>query len=722
VTELSEVQQILERRKSIDAGMVGQTLARRKQEPSMLESAGSAIKEAFTGNERETESSQALPELAFSGILSGEDPAIVAKISPALLTTLDPQETIKILQANFPTIGVQQDEKGNFIVGNNRNGVKAIVNRPGFSGTDALQLGGLAAEFTPAAKAGSLTSGVLKKMGLVGAGVGLTETANQAAQASVGGEFNPEDVLIAGAGGAVFEGVFQGLARVFPVMRESVKTAGGKITDKVRETFKQEAVAAGKNADDVTDDVIRQTLFPEGAGLEGEKEFGIQLTKGQRSGSQKQLRLEDDLRAGRSTEKAQNTLLKQEAETQQQVRDAAGRIQQDLGAEGAVISSQQEAGSLITQGVRNAEQAANDAVRASFDDVGEAALQPEAFVKLFDATKNAIKGIDFPVTGETKATNALLKQINSARKFFNLGGIKLKPQHIQRIEQIRRSIGAQIKTAANPTDKRNMVTMQKGFDDFLDSAVKDALFTGDQEALNALKAFRSLFKEYARKFRANPKKTRSGATISDREGRFIELIIEGNPTDIQTVNAIFGAGNTFGNATAKNMANRFKTILGETSPEWGVVRQAAFKRLVRTGTDGKTISGQQTLKAVNQALEKNRELMDVLFSPEEIGLIRRFAAQIKRSQPDIVKGTANPSGSGTAVINAVKDNMGKLTQALGIASGNPVVFIAGKGFQTSSSFGAQRSAKAAIQPFEKIINPRPVPVAIGTTTTLEASQ
>lgn len=688
-----------------------------KAEPS----AWQRFKDVFTGNLRETESSKRLPELAFSGLLNTESMLDVMKISPALITSIDPEEQANIVQSNFPHIERHQDNKGNIVLRNSKSGVTAMINKPGFSPTDGLQTAALTAEFAQGGKLASGGGGKIKKAAKAAGGVGFVETVNQGLQSQAGGEFNPEDVAIAAGGAAVLEPVFLGLANAFPIMRETVKTAGGKITDTIRESFKQEAIKQGRNADEITDDVIKEALFPDVAALEAEREFGINLTKGQRTGDQKQLRLEDDLRSGRTTDKAQAEMLKHQSEVQQQTREAATTIQQDLSREGATITSQQEAGALINQGVRNAESIANDAVRDSFESVGDAALKPEAFVRLFESTKNAIKGLDFPITSETPATNALLKQISSAQKLFNKKGVTLKPQHINRIEQIRRSIGAQIKTAANPTDKRNLVTMQKEYDNFLDDAVRDALFSGDQAALDSIKSSRSLFGEYASKFRANSKKTRSGATIKDKEGAVIETIIEGNPTDIQTVNALFGAGNTFGNAASKNMAARFKSILGADSPEWGVVRQAAFKRLVRTGTDGKTISGQQTLKAVNQAIEKNSELMKELFTSQEIGLIRRFATQVKRAQPDINKGSANPSGTAAALINGLRENMGNITQSLGLASGSPVMFVAGKGFQMVSGRAANKAANDAVRPFGAIIDARPGLVGAGTAGTVQLS-
>jgi hypothetical protein len=199
------------------------------------------------------------------------------------------------------------------------------------------------------------------------------------------------------------------------------------------------------------------------------------------------------------------------------------------------------------------------------------------------------------------------------------------------------------------------------------------------------------------------------------------LIIDGDPTDAQTINALFGAGNTFGNAAAKNMANKFKGILGKDSPEWSAVRQAAFKRIIRTMSDGKTISGKQTTKAISDAMNKNKELMLEIFTPDEIGTFKRFASQVERSQPDIIRGMANPSGTGRIVNDALAGAISKITSMFGFATGNPAFVAAGQGIRVGSTLGAEKTAREAVRPFSQVISARPGLVA-GSVAATEVAQ
>lgn len=178
-----------------------ETPAAQQEAPDML----SRIGEMFTGSERETRATEELPELQGSGLLSGLDiPAgQAAALTAALSTMTDPAEIAKTLQSASPDIGIQQDEKGNLIAANNKTGARAVLNKPGFSGMDALQTAAIGSAFTPAGRGANLVGGGIARQALaLGAGSAATQAAIEGAQAGAGGEFNEEEVALSGALGA----------------------------------------------------------------------------------------------------------------------------------------------------------------------------------------------------------------------------------------------------------------------------------------------------------------------------------------------------------------------------------------------------------------------------------------------------------------------------------------------------------------------------------------
>lgn len=138
-----------------------------------------------------------LPELHKSGLLAGEDPVKVAALTPTLLTTQNNDELADIITTQFPNVGKvfappeQEGGQPRMMLVNNNTGAASQINIPGLSSFDILQTAATASAFFPASRSATLLGGAGKAL--------LTETALQANQAALGGEFNPEEVAVATA-------------------------------------------------------------------------------------------------------------------------------------------------------------------------------------------------------------------------------------------------------------------------------------------------------------------------------------------------------------------------------------------------------------------------------------------------------------------------------------------------------------------------------------------
>ncbi|WP_443701062.1 lytic transglycosylase [Pseudomonas sp.] len=228
-------------------------------EPGFLDKVGNF----FTGADRETRATNELPELQNSGLLAGlgMSPAKAAALSATLATTLDPEEMSRILKASSPDIGVEQDEKGNFIVANNKTGAQAVVNKPGVSALDALQLAATAGAYAPSGGAASLVGkGILKSAAAVGAASALTETGLQAAQAAEGGSFDPADVALAGVGGAGGDLVAQGVGAIGKAARSAI--AGRKAEGDALVSGYDTAVAGGETPASAAERLVGNVPVP----------------------------------------------------------------------------------------------------------------------------------------------------------------------------------------------------------------------------------------------------------------------------------------------------------------------------------------------------------------------------------------------------------------------------------------------------------------------------
>jgi hypothetical protein len=209
--------------------------------------AGQAIREFVTGEDRETRATRELPELGQGGLLAGEDQTKGAAITPALLTATNPSEVADILKSNFPNIGISQDEKGNLIAANNRTGTQVVINKPGFSKMDLMQGLGLAAAFTPAARA---TSALTTPAARVAGGAltsGATQAGIEAAQQIAGSKQE-----LGGQIGDIALSAALGGAAELPAAVRASRQAGipqAAPVEQVAKTEAQEIVEAGRETD-----------------------------------------------------------------------------------------------------------------------------------------------------------------------------------------------------------------------------------------------------------------------------------------------------------------------------------------------------------------------------------------------------------------------------------------------------------------------------------------
>lgn len=664
--------------------------------------------DVITGNDRETTQSQQLPELGTEmGLEQFLGDKANWKTGVTLAVTPNPIETVQMLDnALSGNLAVQSDEAGNIIVNNPENGATAMLNKPGFSKVDAAQLAGLTAAYSPAGRlaAGAQTlKGGFTKMAL---GSGATQTGIESTQLSEGGNFDTMDIGISAGFGGTSQVLVQALAKKLPFLRQQISNNG--ITDKIRTEFKEAAADVGLNADDITDDVIVQALKQaqqstrpsQQLAIASEREFDIPLTSGQRSLDDAALSTEDRLRSGIMGEKSQRTMRDFETEVQVPAIDrAAQQIKTQLGG---VDGSP---GGVVRDGIQTAERTAVGAVDDAYNQVGKAELSVEGMKGLFRHVKNSVRGVEFDQT--LPQTKTLLDNASKFQKLIKgMEGKGLRPLDIKRIEQMRKRMNTAVNAADNPADKAQVMAMKNAFDDYLDTAMQKALFSGNDASLEALKNARGLFAEYAKKFRQQPKRGKSGRVVDrDEPGQFVEKIIDANPTDEQIINAVFSAYHINKGAGAM-MARRFKEILGSDSEGFKAVRTAAVKRLIKTNKiNGKDIiSGQQTLKSIDDAVEKNGTLVKELFTKEEIGLLRRFAAQVKRTQPDLVKSRENPSGTAQVLSKAM--NM--------LHFGDLSLLVTAKGIEATKGFRSSAKASNAVRPFQEIKRVKS-PVVVGGT-------
>jgi len=177
------------------------------EQPGMLDRIG----EAFTGSKRMTPQMEQLQEIGGAPELNKMSvPAF--KASLGLLSTGETGPLKAILSQQFgEDVTFEDDEKGNVIV--NLPSGQYALNKPGLSGQDIVRGAFDMLAFTPAGRAASIPAAIGKSA--------ATEAVIESAEAGVGGEFNVEDIALAGGIGGAGKSLESGISAATRMIKGS---------------------------------------------------------------------------------------------------------------------------------------------------------------------------------------------------------------------------------------------------------------------------------------------------------------------------------------------------------------------------------------------------------------------------------------------------------------------------------------------------------------------
>lgn len=158
----------------------------------------------------------------------------------------------------------------------------------------------------------------------------------------------------------------------------------------------------------------------------------------------------------------------------------------------------------------------------------------------------------------------------------------------------------------------------------------------------------------------------------------------------RVVERMLGSTAPGSNAAAAQYTSGLKKFLGESSPEWAAIRQAAWQQLISKGENAIGDFGAQAQgNRIAQFLDvKGKTLANVLFSPKEQAMMREYAAVQQMLVPKrLAGGSASPnSDTAPAAASALRRLSAKgnaiagTLAAGGLATGGVVRAALGWGF------------------------------------------
>lgn len=237
------------------------------------------------------------------------------------------------------------------------------------------------------------------------------------------------------------------------------------------------------------------------------------------------------------------------------------------------------------------------------------------------------------------------------------------------IDQMRRRLSTFRRDAfgsGNSTDGRAAQAVVRAFDEQIDHAINNGMFTGDPRAIQAWNTARAAHADFRGTF---------SAQTGDPVGRVVERIIgnRNNPAAIpnDVADFIYGSSGVNPNSLNVAVAHRVRSILGDRSPEWSGVKQGLFSRLVETPEGVTDMGPGRVAQRINQFLNgSGRELAQTMFTPSEVALIRQYA-DLNRAL-EVPQAGANWSNSATFLAPMLRGLSGRIGSLLHATIGHTI--------------------------------------------------
>lgn len=619
----------------------------------------------------------------------------------AYTTGLTRKEQAQIIKG-IPGASMSRDKFDNPIV--RYRDERFYVNKPGATGADLTTFFATVGSFMPFGKLARIVQGAVGGGRVAGvtamSGAGMIQ---QAVLDETGRQLDAEqsiDLLrttIAGLGAGGGEFLGQALSRAlssYKLGNEVRRLLGGDrafvnkdgtLSDPARQTMK----AMGVDADAVQADIAKQVLqVARGGGtretreniasaLPLENEFGVTLRQGQRiAGADPTVaRTEEILQAGDDTAAAlirgdgpnpspasvegqRQAAVAALRETQEELSGIPNPAQRTRGDAPSNVESGFDIASDLALDLSQRRVAAEAAEKAAWEaakpSMNGVEILREGFKQLPRNFRKRFQDNDLIGVVDVNVAPRAVAQLKTFAKLYKaMGANPTATMTLRRLDNFRRKLSADINNAArNPnsaTDYRALVSMKGGLDDWMDDVFSSVLIKGDAEALKMLKQARGMTHAYRQGFTANKAIdaiTREGLDPGDIVQKLGMLSDKGfRPEALKIVRHI---KNNFDDDGVNVPLDKLRALTFMRLHDKGI-------RPVERGAETVFhIQGNRVSNNINSVLSKNREFMEELFTPDQIKKLQRYANMMRRVDYKAPKDVANPSGSGTLILRALK--------------------------------------------------------------------
>lgn len=623
--------------------MLGGSIPQPPAQPGILERAGNWL----TGANRE----ESIPGPL--GMDLPMTPAQSAQMTALMATTMTPERLKSGIQKIEPDVQFQDDGSGNLVAlwprKNERGEVTGFQrfypNPPGLDVSDVMRGSGAVAAALPVGRAlqaiGLPTAGLLG-----GATIGATEAAlvEGASSALSGAPFQLMDIPLGAFGGAGGELVGRGVQGVIGAMGRTtpaaIVDASGNLLPDVAAALQRAGLDPASVPPVVAANIMNSIRAGADAGPAAISAMSrglptpVPMTRGQVTGSAGQQLFEDMASKGVYGTMGEALMSAQRQRQQEALTQNLDQILEGLRPGSAPIARGE--GGMAAQEALAQARATQRAEASRLYDVARATsavVDPEAALTVSDAMRAKYRAGFSPRTAPIVA--GLLDDFDQAAAS---GDIRAMMQWREQASNLRKGPPSPEGVAAG-----NVIDV---FDRQIEDAINNALLSGDADAVAKWGQAISNYADFASKW-----KSKGGILnlLTEQTTRDADRVLKVAPE--RAADAIFGA-TASGLAGKTGLARDLVTLRATLPPdEWNMMRQEAFLRLMDTSR-GAFRSGEQQVSGVNfkkaweNLTEKNRGVVNALFTPEEQRLFSQFADVAARATNTAVNASNSAAAAG----------------------------------------------------------------------------
>lgn len=409
----------------------------------------------------------------------------------------------------------------------------------------------------------------------------------------------------------------------------------------------------------------------------------------------------------------QNELRVTQRQNQAALEERARTIREQV--TGSASDGVGDTGETIRQNLRDASEESRRAVSEAYDLASrrEGAFLAEGVAELPDRMEgvlaaNSHKLPNRPMMAENYPATS--EMVNAIREFSEQGDLP-----VQDFEQVRRYLQNQWR-GARGSDRAASASLMREFDAWGDDMLDRALYAGDDQAIESLKAARAAKRRHQERFGQN-NRFKDGRNITDRAGKVINDIINDDLSPVHVVNYMAGSNKMGKTKDALAVLSRLEKAVGRESPAWSALQEAGLLRMFYDDA-GRFRNPSQAVKRWEQMSKGDARLWaGRLYGGTGLAEIEKFMSLLKRT----VRDSRDYVPSGPAV-DKLTDSIQGMAMRMGLASKFPIVGqIAGDVVDGLRRTGAERraareGAEAIRQPQLRYIPSADLSITVGEAT------